>query len=184
MRATLGFPARQGNEVSSLRRAASALRLGAPISFRDLVLEPVKLAFPLNAVTCSGSCEVTLSRDGTVHFTGRVHDSGALAASYVVIVSFPTLTDHTSFPPEVLDKVGALGPVVMEHKGHVGGTLSFDTRDSTWDKTATKRRIADFWIGVKAAAGSAKMQFGVGTGAVEMIDAVLSGATGLFVFSL
>jgi hypothetical protein len=74
--------------------------------------------------------------------------------------------------------------VIIAHKGHVGGTFSFDTRDSTWDKTANDARLKDNWAVVKGAATSARTDFGIDTRALEVIDAVVTGASGIFVFSL
>jgi hypothetical protein len=186
MRTSLASRILQGTGIVSIRTVANGLHAVFPITFRDIVglLEPIKLTFQLNAGTCSGSCEITMSSDGLVHYTGRVHDSGALAASYAAITSFPTLTEHTIFPAAVAALVAALGPVVMAHKGHVGGTFSFDSRDSTWDKTATDVRIADNWVAVREAATSARTDFGTNTGALELIDGFVSGATGIFVFGL
>lgn len=177
------IPQRTG--IVSIRTVANGLQLVFPITVRNIVglLEPIKLTFQLNSGTCSGSGEITMTSDGLVHYTGRVHDSGALAASYAAITSFPTLTEHTIFSAAVAALVAALGPVVIAHKGHVGGTFSFDSRDSTWDKTATDVRIAANWVAVKVAVTSARTDFGTGTGALELIDGVVAGASGIFVFS-
>lgn len=122
-----------------------------------------------------------MTNDGVVHYTGKVHDSGALAASYVAITSFPTLTDSTTYPPAI---AGLVWPVVVGNKGHVGGTFSFDSRDDTWNKTGTDPRIAENWAGVKAAAASARTDFGTDTGAIDLLDGLVNAATGTFVFSL
>ena len=170
----------------SIRTLADRLHLGVPITVRDIVelLEPIKLSFPLNSGTCSGACQVTITSDGIVHFTGRVHDSGALAAAYIAIVSFPTLTDDTTYPPDIVDMVGAVSPVVIAHRGHVGGTFSFDTRDSDWDLTGGDARIADNWRGAKAAATSAIVVFGTNNAVLDLVDGFFSAATGIFVFGL
>jgi hypothetical protein len=186
VRAGLAFRFSQETAIISIRTIADELHLRFPITVRDMVglLEPIKLTFQLNSGTCSGSCEITMTSDGLVHYTGRVHDSGALAASYAAVTSFPTLTEHTTFPAAVAALVAALAPVVIAHKGHVGGTFSFDSRDSTWDKTATDARIAANWVAVKVAVTSARTDFDTGTGALELIDGVVAGASGIFVFSL
>ncbi len=175
-----------GMGIVSMRTIANGLHTAFPITLSDIVglLEPIKLTFQLSGATCSGSCELIMSSDGLVHYTGRVHNSGALAASYAAITSFPTLTEHTIFPTAVAAMVAALGPVVVAHKGHVGGTFSFDSRDSTWDKTAIDAHIADNWVAVREAAMSARTDFGTNTGALELIDGFVSGATGIFVFGL
>ena len=186
MRKSLASRVPKGTGIVSIRAVANRLHASFPITIHDIVglLEPIKLTFQMNAGTCFGSCEITMSSEGVVHYTGRVHNSGALAASYVVITSFPTLTEHTNFPTAVAAQVAGLGPVVIPYKGHVGGTFSFDSRDSTWDKTATDVRIADNWAAVKAAVTSARTDFGTDTGALELIDGFFSGATGIFVFRL
>ncbi len=175
-----------GAVALSMRTVARGLRAGNPIGLADLVerLKPITLAFPLKNGTQTGHCEATLSNDGRVRFQGRVHDSGVAAASYSVIVSFPSLSTATNYPPSVAELVGSLGIIVLAHRGHVGGTLSFDTRDSTWDKATTHARIADHWSAVKIAAQSARMDFGTYAGALEVTDAMLNGATGFWVFSL
>src|SRR3972149_11346146 len=186
VRTSLAARVPPGTGIVSIQTIAQGLLAAFPITFRDIVglLEPIKLTFQLDAGTCSGSCELIMSSDGLVHYTGRVHNSGALAASYAAITSFPTLTEHTTFPAAVAALVAALGPVVIAHKGHVGGTFSFDTRDSPWDKTATDARIADNWVAVREAVMSARTDFGTNTGALELIDGFVSGATGIFVFGL
>jgi hypothetical protein len=186
VRTSLAARVPPGTGIVSIRTVANGLHPAFPITFRDIVglLEPIKLTFQLNAGTCSGWCEITMSSDGLIHYTGKVHDSGALAASYVAITSFPTLIELTTFPAAVAALVAALGPVVISHKGHVGGTFSFDSRDSSWDETATDARIADNWVAVREAAMSARTDFGTNTGALELIDGFVSGATGIFIFGL
>lgn len=178
---------RETSDVAlSMRSIARRLRAVHPIGLADLVenLKPITLTFPLKNGTRTGHCEVTLSNDGRVRFHGRVHDSGIAAASYSVIVSFPALSATTSYPPPVAELVGSAGIIVLAHRGHVGGTLSFDTRDSTWDKATTQARIADHWSAVKIAAQSARMDFGTYASTLEVTDAILNGATGFWVFSL
>jgi hypothetical protein len=186
VRAGLALRFSQETAFSSIRTVADGLHLRFPIAVRDMVgiLEPIKLTSQLNSRTCSGSCEIIISNDGLVHYTGSVHNSGGLAATYAVMTSFPTITDHTSFPPDISNLVGILGPVVITHQGHVGGTLSFDVRDSTWDKTATVARIAANWIAVKVAVTSARTVFDTDTSATELIDGVVAGASGIFVLNL
>jgi hypothetical protein len=88
----------RGTGIVSVRTVADGLHLRFPISCSDLValLEPIQLTFELTAGTCSGSCEITMRNDGLCHYTGRVHDSGALAASYVAITSLPVLLPPNS----------------------------------------------------------------------------------------
>lgn len=175
-----------GAAALSMRAIARGLRIGHPIGLADLVeyLEPITLRFPLKNGTRTGHCEVILSNDGRVRFQGRVHESGAATASYSVIVSFPSLSTATNDSPRVTELVGTLGILVLAHRGHVGGTLSFDTHDSTWDKATTHARLAYHWPAVRIAAQSARMDFGTHTGALEIADGVLNGATGFWVFSL
>jgi hypothetical protein len=169
----------------SFRSIADALHLRVPVTLLEVVtvLEPITLSFRLNSGTCSGSCRVELSNDGTVHFTGHVHDSGALSASYTAIVSFPTLTAHTNFSPEVSALVAGLGPVVIPNRGHVGGTLSLESRDDSWDKSTRHTHLAEHWAGVKAAVASARADFGTNTGAFELVDGLANLAGGTWVFS-
>lgn len=169
-----------------MRRLSDALHLQVPISIRDVaeVLEPIKLSFPLNSGTFSGACEVTITSDGVVLFSGKVHDSGALGASFIAIVSFPTLTDDTFYTPEIGHLVAQISPVVIAHRGHAGGTFSFDTRDTTWNLTGGDARIADNWLGAKAAATSAIVVFGTNNSVLDLADAFINAATGTFVFGL
>ena len=175
----------------SLRMVANGLRMSVPISFRDIVdllHEPIKLPFQLNDGTCSGSGEITINIDGLVLYTRRVHNSGGLAVSYVAITSFPSLGEEKpediTNSPTALVPVADIFPVVIPHKGHVGGTLSVDSRDSTWDKTATDTRIANNWLEVKVAVASTRTDFDTSMNPIDFIDAVFSGATGIFVFGL
>jgi hypothetical protein len=150
---------------------AQGLHLPFPVSVRDLVttLEPIRATYSLNAGTCSGSCELTMTNEGVVRFRGTVHDSGALAASYVAIVALP---------------VASIGPVVISRRGQAGGTFSFDSRDDSWDETATDSRIANSWVAVKAAMPGADVRFGTDTGAIQLLDGLVAGGSGIFVFSL
>jgi hypothetical protein len=193
VRLILGSPVPQRGMIS-IRMVANGLHLSFPVSFLhivELLHEPIKLPFQLNDGTCSGSGEITMNVDGLVHYTGRVHNSGALAVSYTAITSFPSLgkeklqditdiTDH----PSVLVPVADIFPVVIAHEGHVGGTFSLDTRDSTWDKTATDPRIANNWLEVKVAVASPRTDFDTSMSPIDFIDGLFSGATGIFVFSL
>jgi hypothetical protein len=113
-----------------------------------------------------------------------VHNSGALPASYVTITSFPTLSEDTTVAPPIATVAGFLRPVVIAHAGHVGGTLSLDTRDSDWDKTTISQNIAENWAGVKATVKSVRTGFGTNTSAIDFVDAFVSGATGIFIFGL
>ena len=186
VRMGLASRALPGDAVVSVRTIADRIHLPFPTSVRDLVavLEPIKLSFPLSAPGVTGSCEVTLTSDGLVHYSGHVHANGALAASYAAITSFPTLTDRTTYSDSVAALVGALGPVVIGHKGHVGGTLSFDTRDSDWDESTRDERLADNWAAVREAAASARTDFGTDNNAIDIVDGFVNLATGVFVFSL
>ena len=190
MRQTLATPIPQRTGIS-IRMVAAGLHLNVPISFLhlvDLLNEPISLTFQLNDGTCSGSGEVTMNIDGLVHYTGRVHNSGALPVSYTAITSFPSLGDEKpedlTNPQVALVPTADIFPVVFAHEGHVGGTFSFDTRDSTWDKTATDARIAKNWLEIKVAVASTRTDFKTGIGVVDFIDALFSGATGTFIFGL
>ena len=95
------------------------------------MLHPITLSPRVNAGTCTGSCEIVLQPDGRVQFSGHVHNSGALAARYMIITSFT---------------VPGVGPVIIAHRGHAGGTLSVDIRDSDWD--LSDRSVAIATIGL------------------------------------
>jgi hypothetical protein len=157
--------------ASSTLRVADGLHLPFPVSVLDLAktLEPIQATYPLNTGTCSGSCEVSMSSDGVCRFRGSVHDSGALPAVYTVIVALP---------------VDSIGPVLFNRRGNVGGTFSFVSRDDSWDKTATDSRIANSWVAVKAAMPGANVLFGTDTGAFQLLDGLVAGTSGFFVFKL
>lgn len=176
---------------TGIRMVAAGLHMSVPISFLhivDLLHEPISLSFQLNDGACSGSGEITMNIDGLVHYTGRVHNSGALAVSYTAITSFPSLGDEK--PEDMTNSQAALVPmadifpVLFAHEGHAGGTLSIDSRDSTWDKTTTDARIAKNWLEVKVAVASTRTDFKTGIGLIDFIDAIFSGATGTFIFGL
>ncbi len=173
LRAGLPFQSSQETAIISIRSIVDGLHLRLPIAIRDMLdfLEPIKLVFELNAGTCSGSCEIVMMSNGLVNYTGKVHNSGALATSYVAITSLDI-------------SVATGGAIIIAHKGHVGGTFSFDTRNSTWDETVNDALIKENWIVTKKAATLAKTQFGTDTGALELIDGVVAGASGKFVFNL
>ena len=174
MRTELASRVPQGGGSFSVRKLADSLRLDFPIALREMVviLEPINLVFPLNSGTCAGSCEVNMSSDGSVRYRGNVHDSGGLAATYTAIASLPVL-----LPPQLRE-------VVIAHRGHVGGTFSFDSRDDSWDMAGNESTIAENWALVKAAAASASVEFGTDAAGLEFADALVNAATALWVFSL
>jgi hypothetical protein len=161
----------QGEGRISIRTIADGLRLNFPIAVRDMVglLEPIRISFQLNSGTCSGSGEINISNDGLCHYTGTVHDSGALAVKYTTITYL-----HAVLPPRYQE-------LVFRHIGHVGGTLSFDTRHDTWDESSVWAPITDNWALVKAAAAPTTA-FGTDAGATELLDAFANAATGFWVF--
>jgi hypothetical protein len=156
-----------------LRAIASGLHLRLPLSVGTMLglLDPLHLPSTLNAGTCSGSCELTLNSGGGVRFAGRVHNSGGLAAAYTVISSIP-----------LQPSLG--GPLLIKHKGHVAGTFAFGSRDDSWDRTTTSATVANNWVALKQAAHGARTDFGTGTGAIQLLNAIAAGATGAWVIHL
>lgn len=154
-----------------MRAWAQPFALGFPLSLRELTgaLLPVNLSFALASGPCSGSCQITLRREGFVHYTGHVHNSGALAMAYIARTSFAA---------------GNLGAVVIEHRGHVGGTASFDTRASDWDETTLDDRISRNWGAVLEGARTPRNEFATATSALDLVDALVNIGTGTFVFGL
>ncbi|MER8995034.1 MULTISPECIES: hypothetical protein [unclassified Mesorhizobium] len=153
-----------------MRSVSESLGLGIPVALRAIadVLEPVTLSFTLDAGTCSGECRLRLASDGSVQYAGRVHDSGALSASYAAIVS--------------ISLVGSAdGPFLFPRRGHVGGTFSFESRDDDWDMNVRHTLVEKNWTALKAGLPSARVDFGTGTGAIELITGLASAATGGFV---
>ena len=175
-----------GATVISLREIARGLRVDFPVAFFEIVelLKPVTLQFVLKSGELSGYCEATLWNDGRVHFSGRVHTDGVSPQSYGVLISFPSLIDGTTYSTAVLEMLAALRVVLIAHQGHVGGTLSFDTRSSTWNQTAKHDRISKNWLAVRKTVGTARKEFSTSVGLVDVADGILNGATGFWVFSL
>ena len=158
--------------VNSVLRRIGAAR---PVGLIEVVrgLEPVTLHFRLDDATCSGFCDITLSRDGRVRYRGHVHNSGLLDARYIAITSIPV----------------APAPVLIAHQSSAGGTVGLDPRDDDWDLKGTSRLAADNWWSVRTAALRARTDFGASTGAFEVVSslfgtALLGVAAGELVFSI
>jgi hypothetical protein len=173
VRASLAVRVPQSGISISIRTVAVKLRLHFPVSVRDLtvLLRPIRLVFGLGAGTCSCSCEVTMTSAGVVHYTGAVHNSGALSANYVAITSIPV-------------PVASGGPVIIAHKGDVAGTFSFGSRGDSWDMTTMDAFIANSWASLKEAVPAARTDFGTDTRAFELLEGVVAGTSGAFVFQL
>lgn len=169
-----GLASRTAPGGISLRAMVAGLRMPAPVSVRDLIttLEPVVITPLLDSGTCSGSCTIMLSADGQAHYTGHVHNSGALSLHYAVFTAIAAILE------------GENGPLLIAHSGSIGGTFSFSSRNDEWDEMVTDARLARNWVAIKAAAPLASTRFGVASGATDVIEAFLGDATGIFVFKL
>lgn len=99
----------EGESAASVRGILTAHGFAPPISVRDLAgaLAPIRLRFELTPSTCSGWCELAVTPDGTVDYSGHIHNSGLADIRYCTITSVP-------IPG---------GPMLVGHQGFVGGTL-------------------------------------------------------------
>jgi hypothetical protein len=170
LRAALAPLRPPGAPVISVDAALHTLHAPRPASLRELVsmLDPVRLSFPLNDGTCAGSCELVVSHDGHVTYTGHVHNSGALDARYIAITSVPV----------------TFGPLLVAHQSTAGGTLGLDPRDDDWHVDGDSPLVAGDWHGFRQAVASAKTVFGANTGATEILTSFLGAGTGVWLFTL
>jgi hypothetical protein len=167
------------------RIASSSLPVSVEAILRDLNLErpillselfaflaPIHLTFMLSAGACSGSCELLMGSDGGVQFAGHVHNSGAVPVGYTVITSLAR-----SGPDG--------GPVILvEHKGQVGGTFSFGSRDDDWAQSVVDPKTAANWSLIRAAESTGTTVFGTSLGGFDAIDALVASATGAWILHL
>jgi len=170
VRAALAPVTPTGTIAISVDAIMSKLGAPRPLTVTDLVhgLDPVTLSFRLNAGTCTGSCEIVVSRDGGVTYTGRVHNSGGLDARYIAITSIPVV----------------FGPMLVAHQSTAGGTFGLDPRDDDWHEVGQSQLAANDWWAFRGAAVRATTQFGTNTGAFEILSSVVGAGTGVWVFSL
>ncbi|MBV9123806.1 MAG: hypothetical protein JO112_10650 [Planctomycetes bacterium] len=79
-----------------------------------------------------GSVTVTLDPDGTVHWRGHMHDSGADGYDYAVgaVLRSPK------------GKV-----LAFAHSGHVGGTFTSGSRDDDWDEPQKNENLRPLSVG-------------------------------------
>jgi hypothetical protein len=174
IRTKLASRIKLGGSPFSIRAVPVGFHARFPVTIRDIVtlLEPITLTIPLNSGFCAGSCTITLSSDGSGRYTGNVHDSGGVAVSYDALTQM---------------EVENLGAVVIAHQGTVGGTLSVQSRDDNWDEGVideARAAIADNWVALKAASGSARTTFGTNFSSIDAIEALFAAGTALFLFKL
>jgi uncharacterized protein with LGFP repeats len=94
------------------------------------------ITFP-SGTAAGGGAHLTLAKDGTCHFTGHMHDSGAAAYNYSV----------AGVVKDVANQAYTFG-----HTGNIAGTFESGSRDDNWDQNAANPTVAQNWL-VLAAAG-------------------------------
>jgi LGFP repeat len=88
-------------------------------------------------IAAGGHTEVTLSPDGSAHFRGTMHDSGAVAYNYNVAFVVVDADDRA---------------YTFTRSGNVAGTFESGSRDDPWDVPGQDARIAQNWRSLAAGA--------------------------------
>jgi hypothetical protein len=83
-----------------------------------------------NGVPVGGAAELTVYADGSYHFAGSFHDSGA-----------PSYNDTLVYG--VVSTSGVL--YTFTHAGHMAGTFESGSRDDIWDVSGTNPALAAGW---------------------------------------
>lgn len=90
-----------------------------------------------SGIAAGGHSHLTLSRDGSVNFTGAMHDSGALAYNYSIAAVVKDVTNTV---------------YSVAHTGSIAGTFESGSRDDPWDINTTNPTVAQNWLSLVAAA--------------------------------
>ena len=83
-----------------------------------------------NGVPVGGNAHLTLFSNGSFHFNGHFHDSGAVGYN-----------DELAWV--IVDAAGAA--YTFKHSGHMGGTFTSGSRDDNWDQSGANAAIARGW---------------------------------------
>jgi uncharacterized protein with LGFP repeats len=82
-------------------------------------------------VPVGGWANLTVSADGSYHFTGHLHDSGFASYNDSVMVGLVS-------PSGILY-------TIPPHTGHMAGTIESGSRDDNWDITGNDPVLANAW---------------------------------------
>lgn len=78
----------------------------------------------------TGSSKIQLFKSGKVLWSGRFHDSGALAYDYSVACALRDAAGHA---------------YTLQHKGVIKGTFEKGSRTSQWSQTKSSPNVKRFW---------------------------------------
>lgn len=128
-----------------------------------------------DGVAAGGRTHLTLSRDGSCHFTGAMHDSGAAAYNYSVAGAVKDVGNQA---------------YTFGHTGNIAGTFESGSRDDPWDINSTNPTVAQNWLSLVAAAdgdphaswsSTVSTDLGALIGAVVATVGTVAGVVALFV---
>jgi len=105
---------------------AHEMRGGLP---GQLVFDSGAIVFG-TGIAAGGSAHVTVAPDGSAHFQGGMHDSGAAAYNYSVACVLVD-ADHRAY--------------TFAHTGNIAGTFESGSRDDPWDSPGQNGQIAQNW---------------------------------------
>ncbi len=156
--------------AGSVRSFVAAHGFPSAISLRELAaaMTPVRWRFELTPSSCSGWCDLIVSPDGRVEYSGHIHNSGLVDIRYCTITS-------VQMPG---------GPMLVGRQGSVGGTLGLDSRDDDWHQSGHSDVVSRNWAALRAASGAAKTQTSASIGITELLTTVVGGGSGFWVLSL
>jgi uncharacterized protein with LGFP repeats len=112
-------------------------------------------------VAAGGDSQITMFRNGNVHFHTHFHDSGAVDYGYSVACAMKDADNQV---------------YTLSHSGIIGGTVSSTPRDDNFDDTRSNGSVADNWRAIVAAnpvfQNQAKVNVDLGAVVNEVVDII------------
>lgn len=136
-----------------------------------LASPPAQLDFNFPSITFGGSVPVggfahlTLFPDGTVKFTGHLHDSGATEYNMSAVAA---VKDDADFV------------YTAQHQGHVAGTFESGSRDDDWNEEGRNGDVAKHWPVLAMGYSTAKLDARANGDLVGLTNSLI-GSLGLVV---
>jgi hypothetical protein len=114
-----------------------------------------------NGVPVGGSSHLTIHQDGTYHFTGQFHDSGAF--DYNLALAWAVKDSQNQV-------------YTFAHTGHVAGTFGSGSRDDIWQNDGQNDALTQNWANI-VAANSAFAQASANSDVTSLVNSLI-GALG------
>ena len=92
-----------------------------------------------------GHGTLALYSDGTVHFSGHMHDSGFPSYQYSVVMGTYACIKCDGSDTDVYE---------APNQGSMAGTIDSGSRDDFWDKAAVRDEVRQHWSEIRSGASS------------------------------